>query len=32
MKPIEATLADIASLGPGEEIDYTHIAKTYSVV
>jgi hypothetical protein len=32
MKPIEATLAAIASLGPGEEIDYTHIAKTYSVV
>jgi hypothetical protein len=32
MEPIEAALAAIASLGPGEEINYTYIAKTYGVV
>jgi hypothetical protein len=32
MKPIEAALAAIELLGPGEETNYTHIAKTYCVV
>jgi hypothetical protein len=32
MEPIEAALAAIAPLGPGEEINYTNIAKTYGVV
>jgi hypothetical protein len=32
MSSIQAALAAIASLGPGEEINYTQIAKTYGVV
>jgi hypothetical protein len=32
MEPIEAALAAIALLGPGEDINYTNIAKTYGVV
>jgi hypothetical protein len=32
MEPIEAALAAIELLGPGEETNYTHIAKTYGVV
>jgi hypothetical protein len=28
----QAALAAIVLLGPGEEINYTHIAKTYGVV
>jgi hypothetical protein len=32
MEPIEAALAAIALLGPGEDINYTNIARTYGVV
>ena len=32
MSSIQAALAAIASLDPGEEINYTQIAKTYGVV
>jgi hypothetical protein len=32
MSSIHAALAAIASLGPGEDINYSQIAKTYGVV